>query len=61
MRTTQRFSVLIWADKRKTDSANHAPLYAKVTYLGKLINFIKKKDRYGEMGRQTRFPERCRA
>jgi site-specific recombinase XerD len=43
MKTTQRFSVLIWADKRKTDSVNHAPLYARVTYLGKRVEISLKR------------------
>lgn len=43
MKTTQRFSVLIWADKRKTDSANQAPLYARVTYLGKRVEISLKR------------------
>lgn len=29
MKTTQRLSVLIWADKRKTDAAGLVPLYAR--------------------------------
>jgi hypothetical protein len=35
MKSTQRFSVLIWTDKRKTDSQGNVPLYARITYLGK--------------------------
>ncbi|HEY9533960.1 MAG TPA: site-specific integrase [Mucilaginibacter sp.] len=35
MKSTQRFSVLIWADKRKTDAKGNVPLYARITYLGK--------------------------
>jgi len=35
MKSTQRFSVLIWADRRKTDAKGNVPLYARVTYLGK--------------------------
>ena len=35
MKSTQRFSVLIWADKRKTDAKGSVPLYARITYLGK--------------------------
>jgi hypothetical protein len=34
MKSTQRFSVLIWADKRKTDAKDSVPLYARITYLG---------------------------
>ncbi|HEY4196771.1 MAG TPA: site-specific integrase [Mucilaginibacter sp.] len=37
MKSTQRFSVLIWADKRKTDAKGGVPLYARVTYLGKRV------------------------
>jgi site-specific recombinase XerD len=43
MKTTQRFSVLIWADKRKTDASNYAPLYARVTYLGKRAEISLKR------------------
>jgi site-specific recombinase XerD len=35
MKSTQRFSVLIWTDKRKADSQGNVPLYARITYLGK--------------------------
>lgn len=35
MKSTQRFSVLIWADKRKTDAKGNVPLYARITYLAK--------------------------
>lgn len=35
MKNVQKFSVLIWADKRKTDSLGMVPLYARITYLGK--------------------------
>ncbi|WP_413670145.1 Arm DNA-binding domain-containing protein [Mucilaginibacter sp. Mucisp86] len=35
MKNVQKFSVLIWADKRKTDSQEMVPLYARITYLGK--------------------------
>jgi len=35
MKSTQRFSVLIWADKRKTDAKGNVPLYARITYMGK--------------------------
>jgi site-specific recombinase XerD len=35
MQSTQRFSVLIWTDKRKTDSKGDVPLYARITYMGK--------------------------
>ncbi|MFA6245468.1 MAG: site-specific integrase [Mucilaginibacter sp.] len=35
MKNVQKFSVLIWADKRKTDSQGMVPLYARITYLGK--------------------------
>jgi len=35
MKSTQRFSVLIWTDKRKEDSQGNVPLYARITYLGK--------------------------
>jgi hypothetical protein len=37
MKSTQRFSVLIWADKRKTDANGNVPLYARITYLGKRV------------------------
>lgn len=37
MKSTQRFSVLIWADKRKTDVNGNVPLYARITYLGKRV------------------------
>ena len=36
MKSTQRFSVLIWADKRKTDAKGNVPLY-RITYLGKRV------------------------
>lgn len=29
----KKFSVLIWADKRKTDAQGMVPLYARITYL----------------------------
>lgn len=35
MKSTQRFSVLIWTDKRKADSKGNVPLYARITYHGK--------------------------
>jgi site-specific recombinase XerD len=35
MKNVQKFSVLIWADKRKTDAQGLVPLYARITYLGK--------------------------
>jgi site-specific recombinase XerD len=35
MKNVQKFSVLIWADKRKTDASGNVPLYARITYLGK--------------------------
>jgi hypothetical protein len=35
MKSSQSFSVLIWADKRKTDAKGNVPLYARITYLGK--------------------------
>ena len=35
MKNAQKFSVLIWADKRKTDSQGMVPLYARITYLSK--------------------------
>ena len=37
MKSTQRFSVLIWADKRKADANGNVPLYARITYLGKRV------------------------
>jgi len=37
MKSTQRLSVLIWADKRKTDAKGNVPLYARITYLGKRV------------------------
>jgi hypothetical protein len=43
MKTTQRFSVLIWADKRKADAAGLAPLYARITYLGKRAEISLKR------------------
>jgi len=43
MKTTQRFSVLIWADKRKTDAAGLVPLYARITYLGKRAEISLKR------------------
>ena len=43
MKNTQRFSVLIWPDKRKTDSGNLAPLYARITYLGKRAELSLKR------------------
>jgi site-specific recombinase XerD len=43
MKTTQRFSVLIWADKRKTDGAGQVPLYARITYLGKRAEISLKR------------------
>jgi len=43
MKTNQRLSVLIWADKRKTDSGNLVPLYARVTYLGKRVEISLKR------------------
>ncbi|GAB2972491.1 site-specific integrase [Mucilaginibacter puniceus] len=35
MKNAQKFAVLIWADKRKTDSQGMVPLYARITYLTK--------------------------
>ncbi|WPU98449.1 site-specific integrase [Mucilaginibacter sp. cycad4] len=35
MKNAQKFSVLIWADKRKTDAQGMVPLYARITYLSK--------------------------
>jgi len=35
MKSTQRFSVLIWTDKRKADLQGNVPLYARITYIGK--------------------------
>jgi site-specific recombinase XerD len=35
MKNAQRFSVLIWTDKRKADSQGNVPLYARITYIGK--------------------------
>jgi site-specific recombinase XerD len=35
MKSTHRFSVLIWTDKRKADSHGNVPLYARITYIGK--------------------------
>lgn len=35
MKNEQKISVLIWTDKRKTDSKGLVPLYARITYLGK--------------------------
>ncbi len=35
MKSTQKFSVLIWANKSKADATGLVPLYARVTYLGK--------------------------
>lgn len=43
MKTTQRFSVLIWTDKRKTDASGLAPLYARITYLGQRAEISLKK------------------
>jgi len=43
MKTTQRFSVLIWADKRKTDASGQVPLYARITYLGKRAEISLKR------------------
>jgi site-specific recombinase XerD len=35
MKNVQKFSVLVWADKRKTDASGNVPLYARITYLGR--------------------------
>lgn len=35
MKTSNNLSVLIWANKSKTNAAGMTPLYARVTYLGK--------------------------
>ena len=35
MKNVQKLSVLIWADKRKTDAQGLVPLYERITYLGK--------------------------
>jgi hypothetical protein len=43
MKTTQRFSVLIWTDKRKMDASGLAPLYARITYLGQRAEISLKK------------------
>jgi site-specific recombinase XerD len=43
MKSTQRFSVLIWTDKRKADASGNVPLYARVTYLGKRVEISLKR------------------
>ena len=43
MKNAQKFSVLIWTDKRKTDASGLAPLYARITYLGQLAEISLKK------------------
>jgi hypothetical protein len=40
MKNAQKFSVLIWADKRKTDSQGMVPLYARITYLSKRCEIV---------------------
>ena len=56
MKTTQRFSVLIWANKRKIDSAGQAPLYARITYLGKRAEIsLKRKVELGKWDSVTGF------
>lgn len=43
MKTTQSFSILIWADKRKEDVNGFLPLYARVTVGGKRAEISLKK------------------
>lgn len=56
MKTIQRFSVLIWADKRKTDAAGLVPLYARITYLGKRAEIsLKRRVQPAKWDSQTGF------